>query len=83
MNRSVDGGPAARAIGVAIRALRRERNITMEALAERADISYQYLSEIERGRCNFSVAVLQGLATALGVPMADIVARAGLDDSRR
>lgn len=83
MNRSVDGGPAARAIGIAIRAMRRERNITMENLAERADISYQYLSEIERGRCNFSVAVLQSLATALGVPMTDVVARAGLTSPPR
>ena len=37
-------------VGKRIRALRQEQGITVERLAEAADISVQYMSEIERGK---------------------------------
>ncbi len=36
-------------LGQRIRALRKERNQTLETLAEAADIGFVYLGEIERG----------------------------------
>ena len=43
-------------------------------LAERANITYQYLSAIENGRENFTVGVLESLATALGIRLPALVA---------
>lgn len=40
----------AREMGLRIREARREKGLTIEQLAERADMSPQYLSEVERGK---------------------------------
>ncbi|MXZ63280.1 MAG: helix-turn-helix transcriptional regulator [Chloroflexi bacterium] len=49
-----------------VRAFRDHRGLTLRDLAERADISLSYLSEIEHGRKPGSVAVLTRVADALG-----------------
>lgn len=49
------------------------RNLTQEQAAERAGISPQYVSKIERGRCSPSLDVSTRLAAALGVKLATIV----------
>jgi transcriptional regulator with XRE-family HTH domain len=59
-----------------VRELRHEHDLTIEALAARADIHPTYLSGIERGRYNPSFDKLCDLATALGVPLSEVVARA-------
>lgn len=71
---------AARTIGTTIRDTRLEQNITMEVLAERAELSYQYLSEIERGRCNFSIVVLERIAVALEVSLPALIIKASEQD---
>ena len=38
-------------IGVKVRALRKERGLTQEKLAEMAEISINYLSKIENNKC--------------------------------
>ncbi|MBK1648984.1 helix-turn-helix domain-containing protein [Rhabdochromatium marinum] len=58
---------AQRIIGACIRALREQRGLSLEALAAKAAISYQYLSGVETGKENFSVQVLESLARALDV----------------
>lgn len=67
---------AAQALGGAIRGLRRERRWSIEYLAERASLSYQYVSEIETGKRNFSVDVLERVAGALQVSVAGLVVAA-------
>lgn len=63
-------------IGKAIRALREQRGFTLEQLAPMAGITYQYLSGVENGRENFSIAVLQRLSDALRLPLKSLVAMA-------
>jgi transcriptional regulator with XRE-family HTH domain len=65
-----------RELGQAIREARREAGLTQEQLAERADVHWTYLSEIETGRKNPSVAVLRKIAGGLGVKLSEVIARA-------
>ena len=55
-----------RNLGNRIRAERQSRGITQEKLAEKADISLNFMSLIENGR-NMSVDTLVKIAQALGV----------------
>jgi transcriptional regulator with XRE-family HTH domain len=45
----------------------------LEQLAEKADLSWPYLSEIERGRENISLDKLVRLAQALNVKLVTLV----------
>ena len=55
-------------IGVKVRALRKERGLTQEKLAEMAEISINYLSKIENNRIkNVGVLITFRFAKALGV----------------
>jgi transcriptional regulator with XRE-family HTH domain len=67
---------AQRIIGAAVRAQREQEGLTLEDLALRAGISYQYLSGLETGKENFTVAVLDALCNGLNVPMRMLVAGA-------
>lgn len=62
-------------VGRNVQARRRERGLSQEELAHRADMHQTYLSGIERGRRNPSVLVLDRLAQALGVDVEDLIAR--------
>jgi transcriptional regulator with XRE-family HTH domain len=55
-------------MGRAIRVLRRQRGLSIEALALAAGMHPTYLSSIEREGCNPSLTKLWALAAALGVP---------------
>ncbi|MFF8810775.1 helix-turn-helix domain-containing protein [Streptomyces pactum] len=52
-----------------VRQLRKERLMTLEALAERSGVTKSYLSKIERGRSTPSIAISAALARALDVPL--------------
>lgn len=67
---------AAQVIGKTVRALRRNRGWTIEVLAERAQLSYQYVSTVENGRSNFSIEVLNRLAAAFQVSLVDVLVAA-------
>ena len=54
-------------IGQRIRALRRERKLSQEQLAEKVWISTTHMSHIENGSTELSLPVLVDLATALDV----------------
>ena len=53
--------------------LRKAADLTQEQLAERAGMSQQYISDLERGLCNPTIVTLYELATALGVSQVDLV----------
>ena len=55
-----------------LRRLRKESGLTQDALAERCGIFRTYLSRIEHGIANPSIAVLAALATVLGVRIAQL-----------
>ena len=52
-----------------IKILRKYRGLTQAELAEKADISRPYLTEIETGKKDGSIRAMRGLAEALGVPV--------------
>ena len=54
-------------LGEEIRSLRRARRMTLTELAALTGRSVGYLSQLERGRSEASVGVLQHIAQALGV----------------
>jgi transcriptional regulator with XRE-family HTH domain len=60
-------------VGSNIRTCRTDAGLTLEKLAEKADLSWPYLSEIERGRENISLDKLVRLAQALNVKLARLV----------
>lgn len=56
-----------RQFGARIRELRQANQWTQEELADRARISVPYLSRIENGHWNASLALIADLSRALGV----------------
>lgn len=76
--RQVQGGSDNRAmnIGPAIRMLREERGLTLEALAHEVDSDASNLSRLERGLQRPGFDLLVDLATALGVKVSEICAMA-------
>ena len=69
-------------LGSRLRALRAERAETLAKTAERAGISPQYLSEIERGRKEPSSEMIAALAGALDTTLADLTTHV-TEDLRR
>ena len=63
-----------RKVGTAIRALRNGAGLSLEKLAEVADLHPVYLGRVERGEENISLASLWRLANALNVRVRDLVA---------
>lgn len=56
-----------------VRVWREHRGLSAKELAERADVSAAYLSEIERGRKPGSVEAMKALSGALGLAIDDLV----------
>lgn len=54
-------------LGQLLRSAREERGLTQDALADAADISKKYISNIERGKCNPSYDILYRLVSALHI----------------
>ena len=61
-----------RQFGDRIRQLRLAANLTQEGLAEKANISVDFLSLIERGRNSPSFQNLDKIASAFGLSVADL-----------
>lgn len=61
-------------LGRSLRAAREEQGGRLVDIAERAGISTQYLSEIERGRKEPSSEMIAAVTGALGVDLADLLA---------
>ena len=59
--------------GKRLRALREARGWSQEEFADRAGLHRTYVSAVERGVRNPTLSVLERLATALGVSMAEMV----------
>jgi transcriptional regulator with XRE-family HTH domain len=63
-----------RKLGQVVKTLRETKSLTQVALAKRAKVSQGYLAAIERGlKRNPSLAVLKRLASALGVPVTELL----------
>ena len=66
-------------IGNVFRRLRRERGITLRELAELAQVSVPYLSEIERGRKEPSSEILAAICRALDLELSDLLSEVQFD----
>ena len=64
----------ARRLGGRIRALRRSRGLTLVQLAEAAELSHPFISQLERGLARPSMGSLERLARALGSSQLELVA---------
>lgn len=60
-------------LGSNIRRFRTERGLSQEALPALASIHRTYVSDIERGARNPTIAIVQRLGDALGVEAADLL----------
>ena len=56
-------------VGERIKTLRRQRGLSLRALAELSDLSPNTISLVERGATSPSVSTLHRLTTALGIPI--------------
>ena len=61
------------AFGKRVREFRTERQLTLEMLAEKADLHENYVGAVERGERNLSLYNVWRLANGLGWPVADLV----------
>ncbi len=60
--------------GMQLRKIREKKGLTQVQLAEKAEISQEYVARLETGsKLNPSLAVAVRLAKALGVSIADLV----------
>ena len=62
----VDDSDRARRLGSKIRALRKERGLTLTALAHLSGLSHPFLSQVERGLARPSMSSLHQISEALG-----------------
>ena len=60
------------ALGDALRAARKEKNLTQERLASRAGYHRTYISALERGRVNPTLRTLTNLSDELGIPIQEL-----------
>lgn len=65
------------AVGGQLKDERRSRGERIVDVADRAGLSAQYLSELERGRKDPSSEILSAVSGALGLSVADLTRRAG------
>jgi transcriptional regulator with XRE-family HTH domain len=62
-----------RAVGGRVRALRLDRQLTLDALSRRSGVSRRMITMLESGETNASLGTLDKLARALGCAFADLV----------
>lgn len=58
-------------VGQRIRELRKELGLSQEGLAYKADVDRTYVTDVENGRRNISVEVLERLINALNISVSD------------
>jgi transcriptional regulator with XRE-family HTH domain len=66
------------ALGALLRAQRQAADLSLRELSQRTKVSNAYLSQLERGLHEPSLGVLRAIASALGVPLGSLLARAGV-----
>lgn len=64
------------AFGERVRLLRAAAGLSQEELAERSSLHRTYISSVERGRRNISLANIYSIADALGIDIRELFAGA-------
>jgi transcriptional regulator with XRE-family HTH domain len=58
-------------VGQRIRELRKELNLSQEALAYKAEVDRTYMTDVENGRRNVSIEILEKIVAALKVSFSE------------
>ena len=58
-------------IGYRIKELRKELGLSQEKLAYKAEVDRTYVTDVENGRRNVSIEILEKLTTALDISFSD------------
>ncbi|WP_353043829.1 helix-turn-helix transcriptional regulator [Mesorhizobium sp. M1423] len=66
---------ARKRVAVNVQRLRRERDLSQEELGERANVHQTYLSQLEGSKRNPSIDLLERIAKALKVDIAELFKR--------
>ncbi|WP_185744191.1 helix-turn-helix domain-containing protein [Arachnia propionica] len=70
--------PATRAFGERVRQTRQERGLSQEALAERCELHWTYIGQVERGQRNLSLHNIIKIADGLEVDAGALVRGLGV-----
>jgi transcriptional regulator with XRE-family HTH domain len=70
-------------LGKAIIQLRKQRGLAQEQFANEAEIDRRYMSDIENGKRNISIDVIERLANCLGINVSELFSIAENIDSAR
>jgi len=73
--RSKPRSPFHRALGEAIGQLREEAGLTLEELADKADMRFQLVSDLERGTTNPMLSTLVRVSEGLDVELSELTTR--------
>lgn len=68
-----DPSDTRRIFGERLRSRRKELQMTLEDVAERAQMNWSYIAQIERGERNVSIDNMAALAEALDIPLRDLL----------
>lgn len=63
-------------LGTAIRQLRKQQGLSQERLALEADIDRRYMSDIENGKRNISLDIMERIASGLGIGVSELIRHA-------
>lgn len=61
-----------KALGKNIKKYRQTNNLTIKNLSSILNISYSYLKNIEEGKCNLSIKLINEIANALNIDIKDL-----------
>jgi transcriptional regulator with XRE-family HTH domain len=79
---AVVSDPLSESLAAALAAARRERALSVTALAERSGVSRAMIGKVERSEAQPTAALLGRLSAALGMTLSELVARAEGDGRR-
>ena len=63
-------------LGIAIQQLRKQRGLSQERLALEADIDRRYMSDVENGKRNISLDIMERIASRLGIQVSELIRKA-------
>lgn len=64
---------ARKVFGTRLREARWERDLTLEDVAEKADMNWSYIAQVERGERNVSIDNMAALADAVNMALPDLL----------
>ena len=65
----------AEVFGRNVRRLRRERGMSLEALAQEVGLAYSYMGQIERAQRNPTLEIMERIAHVVGAEVLDLLKR--------